>query len=316
MFEMNGSTMNLEHKPVLLEPAIQALNIRPEGIYVDGTLGGAGHAAAILSHLSSEGTLVGIDKDPDALTRAGALFADKPNVRLVSGSYAQLKKILYSKAIFQVDGVLLDLGVSSFQLDDVSRGFSYMADAALDMRMDNTSGMTAAEVLNTYERSRLIDVIKDYGEEPFARKLADMIVQSRRARSFQRSSDLVELIRRGLGNGPRGMVAVKRVFQALRMEVNQELDDLRAALDEVIALLKPGARLVIITFHSLEDRMVKSAFKKAVQPCTCPPDFPRCVCQAVPTLSLVYKKPVLPDAIELAHNPRAKSAKMRVAEKR
>lgn len=312
--------MEFHHKSVLLEEVIEYLNIKPDGIYVDGTLGGAGHSLRIAEKLTEGGRLIGIDQDADALLAAGErLKATQDKVTLVHDNYCNMKKALWELGISKADGILLDLGVSSYQLDTPERGFTYRAgDAPLDMRMDKRERLTAEDIVNEYSERELFRVIRDYGEERFAKNIAKHIVEARKNRRIQTAGELTEIIR---GSIPKkiqvtGGHPAKRTFQALRIELNHELEVLENSLDEMIDLLNPGGRLCIITFHSLEDRIVKVNFKKNEEPCTCPKDFPICVCGKVSKGKCVTRKPILPGVEELEENTRAKSAKLRVFERK
>lgn len=310
--------MNFNHKSVLLNEVLEQLQIRPHGIYVDGTLGGGGHSFEICRRLTT-GRLIGIDQDADAIeaaTRRLQDFSDK--VTIVRSNYAQMRQVLEQLSIDKVDGILLDLGVSSFQLDTPERGFTYrQEDAPLDMRMDDRNRMTAGEIVNTYSESELFRIIRDYGEDRFAKNIARHIVRQRQKSPIETTGQLNEVIRAAIPGKVRatGGHPSKRTYQALRIELNHELDVLRDHLDEMIELLSDGGRICVITFHSLEDRIVKSTFKKNENPCTCPPDFPVCVCGKKPGGKVITRKPILPGERELEENPRAASAKLRVFEK-
>lgn len=312
--------MEFHHRSVLLEEVIEYLNIKPDGIYVDGTLGGGGHSLKIAEKLTGGGRLIGIDQDADALLAAGErLKAAQDKVTLVHDNYRNMKKALWEIGIPQADGILLDLGVSSYQLDTPERGFTYRdADAPLDMRMDKRESLTAEDIVNEYGERELFRVIRDYGEDRFAKNIAKHIVEARKNRRIQTAGELTEIIRGAIPKKVQmtGGHPAKRTFQALRIELNHELEVLENSLDEMIDLLNPGGRLCIITFHSLEDRIVKVNFKKNEDPCTCPKDFPVCVCGKVSKGKCVTRKPVLPGAEELEENIRAKSAKLRVFERK
>lgn len=311
--------MEFQHTSVLLEETIEYLNVRPEGVYVDGTLGGGGHAFAVCSRLSEKGRLIGIDQDEAAIAAAGErLRPFGAAVTAVRSNYGQMRDILHGLGMEQVDGILLDLGVSSYQLDDPGRGFTYREEAApLDMRMDQRQSRTAAEIVNTYSERELFRMIRDYGEDRFAKNIARHIVQARSKQAIETAGELNEIIRAAIPARVRaaGGHPSKRTFQALRIELNRELEVLAASLDEMIELLRPGGRICIITFHSLEDRIVKSTFKKNEDPCTCPSDFPVCVCGAVSRGRVVTRRPILPGEAERERNPRSKSAKLRVFER-
>lgn len=310
--------MEFKHTSVLLEETIDNLHMKPDGIYVDGTLGGGGHSYQIASRLSGQGRLIGIDQDGDAIEAAGKRlepFADR--ITLIRNNYCNAKEALRQIGIDKVDGIVLDLGVSSFQLDNIERGFSYKYDTALDMRMDKRQSLSAREIVNDYSEMELFRVIKDYGEEQFAKNIAKHIVNARKDRPIETTGELNEIIKaaipakiRAVGGHPS-----KRTFQAIRIECNRELEVLKDSLDDLIEMLNPEGRICIITFHSLEDRLVKSAFRRNENPCTCPPDFPVCVCGQVSKGKVITKKPILPSQEELAVNKRSKSAKLRVFEK-
>lgn len=307
--------MEFRHTSVLLGETIENLDIKPEGIYLDGTLGGGGHASAVASRLKGAGRLIGIDQDEDAIAAAGERL--KPygeRVTLIRDNYANAVEALAGIGIYGVDGIVLDLGVSSYQLDNEERGFSYRYDTALDMRMDRRQSLSAKEIINGYPEAELVRILRDYGEEKFAKNIAKHIVAARRNKPLETTGELNEIIKAAI---PAKMRAVgghpsKRTFQAVRIECNRELEALKSSLDGLIALLNPGGRICVITFHSLEDRIVKSAFRKNENPCTCPPDFPVCVCGKVSKGTVITKKPILPTEREMEENSRAKSAKLRV----
>lgn len=309
--------MEFKHYSVMLRETIEYLNIKPDGIYLDGTLGGGGHAWEVCSRLQ-QGHFYGIDQDDAAIAAAGqrlAAFADR--VTLIRSNYGNAKAVLLERGITQVDGILLDLGVSSYQLDTQERGFSYRFDSPLDMRMDRRQSLTARDIVNTYSETELFHVIRDYGEDTFAKNIAKHIVQARSQGAIETTGQLNEIIKAAIPAKMRqNGHPSKKTFQAIRIECNHELEVLRSALEDLIELLSPGGRLCIITFHSLEDRIVKTAFKKAENPCTCPPEFPVCVCGKQPLGKVITKKPVLPGEEELAENSRSKSAKLRVFEKK
>lgn len=311
--------MAFNHTSVLLEEAIDNLAIKPNGIYVDGTLGGGGHAEAICRVLEPNGTLVGIDRDCDALEaaklRLNTFSLQKIYVR---SNYANIKAVLEENGLKGVDGALLDLGVSSFQLDNTDRGFSYMHDAPLDMRMNRKDSLTAYKVVNAYSERELTEIIKKYGEERWAARIAKFIATERTDAPIERTGRLVEIIKEAIPASARreGPHPAKRTFQAIRIEVNDELGQLETAVEDFCDVLNPGGRLCIITFHSLEDRIVKDIFNRRADPCTCPPDFPVCVCGKVADIDKVSRKPIVPTEEELGNNPRSRSAKMRVVEKR
>lgn len=304
-----------EHIPVLLEECMDALAIRQDGIYVDGTAGGAGHSAEIARRLSG-GRLISLDKDPDAVAAASGRLEPYPWACVVHSDFSGLCGVLDSLSIPLVDGILLDLGVSSFQLDTPERGFSYKQDAPLDMRMSKT-GLSAHDVVNTYDFKALCRMMHDYGEEKFAPAIAKAILRAREKAPLERTGELVELIRQSIPAKARreGGHPAKRVFQAIRIEVNGEMDSLSLFLDEAFGRLKPGGRMAIITFHSLEDRMVKRKFASLCKGCTCPPDFPVCICGNTPQGRLVNRKPIEAGEEELSRNSRSKSAKLRVIER-
>ena len=305
------------HVSVLLHESVDALNIRPDGIYVDGTLGGAGHSFEIAARLTT-GRLIGIDRDETALAAAGARlapFADR--VTLVHSNFCRMDEVIRQLGLSGVDGVLLDLGVSSPQLDEGSRGFSYMADAPLDMRMDRTDSLTAYQVVNEWPYEELKRILFDYGEERYAPQIAAAICRSREQKKIETTLELVDIIRGSLPGAAlrEKQHPAKRSFQAIRIAVNDELDSVSRAMNAAIPILNPGGRLAVITFHSLEDRIVKSAMNDAAKGCTCPPSFPVCVCGRKPKVKVISRKPILPAEQELTENPRARSAKLRVCEK-
>ncbi|MDD3174666.1 MAG: 16S rRNA (cytosine(1402)-N(4))-methyltransferase RsmH [Herbinix sp.] len=309
--------MAFEHKSVLLEETIENLNIKPNGIYVDGTLGGAGHSYEITRRLTS-GRLIGIDQDEAAIKAAGERLAEyKDKVTIVRNNYCDIKQILNSLSIDQVDGILLDLGVSSYQLDTLERGFSYKEDAPLDMRMDTRNTFTAKDIINNYSEMELFRIIRDYGEDNFAKNIAKHIVRMREEKPIETTFELIEAIKAAIPMKLRINTGhpAKRTFQAIRIELNKELEVLKNSLQDMIELLSPGGRLCIITFHSLEDRIVKSCFKQNENPCTCPPSFPVCVCGKLPKGRVISRKPILPTEEEIEYNKRSKSAKLRVFEK-
>ncbi len=311
--------MEFNHVSVLLNECMDGLCIRPDGIYVDGTLGGAGHGYNICRRLSETGRFIGIDQDAAAIRVSMerlSEFGDKAVI--VKSNYVHMKQVLGDMGIDQVDGILLDLGVSSYQLDTPERGFSYQVDAPLDMRMDQDRAMTAKDIVNTYEEERLYELIKWYGEERYARNIARRIVQKRQETEIRTTGELVEIIRDSMpakAKNGKGHPA-KRTFQAIRIELNQELSVLEESLEDMVSLLSDGGRLCIITFHSLEDRIVKNFFRKKEHPCTCPPDFPVCVCGKMPEGKVITRKPILPGINEQSENKRSKSAKLRIFEKK
>ena len=306
------------HVSVLLDECIEALNIQPDGIYVDGTLGGAGHSYHIAEKLTT-GRLIGIDRDPIALEAAGKrLEPFKDRVTLVHSNFCQMAKVLDDLGIAGVDGILLDLGVSSPQLDDGARGFSYMADAPLDMRMDSGDALTADTVVNTWSYEELKRILYDYGEERYAPAIAAAIVRRRETAPIRTTLELVDVIRSAMPPAAlrEKQHPAKRTFQAIRIAVNDELGSVSRAMETAIPRLNPGGRLAVITFHSLEDRIVKSAMANAAKGCVCPPEFPVCVCGRTPQVTVLTRKPIVSGEEELARNPRARSAKLRVCEKR
>ncbi|MDE6674633.1 MAG: 16S rRNA (cytosine(1402)-N(4))-methyltransferase RsmH [Acetatifactor sp.] len=308
--------MDFKHYSVMLRETIDYLNIKPDGIYLDGTLGGGGHAWEVCSRLR-QGHLYGIDQDDAAIAAAGqrlAAFADR--VTLIRNNYCNARTALEEQGVKQVDGIVLDLGVSSYQLDTQERGFSYRYDSPLDMRMDRRQSLTARDIVNSYSETELFHIIRDYGEDTFAKNIAKHIVKVREQEPIETTGQLNEIIKAAIPARMRqNGHPSKRTFQAIRIECNHELEVLRSALEDLMDMLSPGGRLCIITFHSLEDRIVKAAFKKAENPCTCPPEFPVCVCGKQPLGSVITRKPVLPDIKELEENSRSKSAKLRVFEK-
>ena len=310
--------MEFQHKSVLLQECIDALNIRPDGIYLDGTLGGAGHSSQIARRLTEGGRLIGVDRDRTALAAAKerlAPYADR--VTLVHSNFAEIDAILDSLGIPAVDGMLFDLGVSSPQLDDASRGFSYMADAPLDMRMDKDDALTAGEVVNTCPQGELRRILYDYGEERYAPQIAAAICRAREKAPVETTLELVDIIRSAMPAQAlrEKQHPAKRSFQAIRIAVNDELGAVSRMMQAAVGRLNPGGRLAVITFHSLEDRIVKSEMQQAARGCTCPPEFPVCVCGKKPLVKLVTRKPIVSGPAELEENPRARSAKLRVAEK-
>ena len=312
--------MEFKHRPVLLEETIESLKIRPDGIYVDGTLGGAGHASQVCKRLSEKGRFVGIDQDDCALQAAGERLKEfGKNVRIdcVKSNYCQMKSVLENLGIDKVDGILLDIGVSSYQLDNAERGFTYREDAPLDMRMDQSSSFSAKDVVNRYDEMQLYRVIRDYGEEKFAKNIAKHIVAARQEKEIETTGELIEIIKASIPAKVRatGGHPAKRTFQAIRIEVNRELEVLQDSIDEMIDLLNDGGRLCIITFHSLEDRIVKNKFRENEDPCICPKNFPVCVCGNVSKGKVITRKPILPSEEELEYNSRSKSAKLRIFER-
>lgn len=310
--------MEFKHASVLLNETIDSLNIKPDGIYVDGTLGGGGHSFEICKRLGDGGRLIGIDQDLDAIAAATErLQPYKDKVTIVHSNYQDIDSVLKGLSISGVDGIVLDLGVSSYQLDNVDRGFTYREDTPLDMRMDQTQPMTAKDIVNDYSEMELYRVIRDYGEEQFAKNIAKHIVRARLDKPIETTGELNEIIKAAIpaklrqGTGHPS----KKTFQAIRIELNHELDVLEQSLDTMIKLLNPGGRLSIITFHSLEDRIVKTIYRRNMNPCTCPPSFPVCTCGKVSMGKVVTRKPIVPSEQELADNKRAKSSKLRVFER-
>ena len=309
--------IEFSHRSVLLDECMDGLNIRPDGIYVDGTAGGAGHSSEIAKRLDS-GMLIAIDQDETAVAVATErLNALKKNTTVVRSNFCELAKVCRELGIEQIDGVLLDLGVSSYQLDTAERGFSYSADAPLDMRMDNRCTLSAYDVVNTYSEQELKRILFDYGEERFAPAIASAIVKRREKSPIETTAELSDIIKYAMPPAARegGHHPAKRSFQAIRIEVNRELDVIEPAIKGAVEMLSSGGRIAIITFHSLEDRIVKQAFASLASGCTCPKDFPICVCGNKPKVKIVNKKPILPSKQELDENPRSRSAKLRVAEK-
>lgn len=310
--------MEFRHKSVLLEESIDALQIKPDGIYVDGTLGGGGHSYEICTHLSDKGRLIGIDQDEAAIEAAtGRLERFKDRVTIVRSNYCNMKRELGRLGITSVDGVILDLGVSSYQLDEASRGFTYREDAPLDMRMDQRQTLSAKEVVNEYSEMELYHIIRDYGEEKFAKNIAKHIVSTRNQKALETTGELIHVIKAAIPAKVRavGGHPAKRTFQAIRIEVNRELDVLENSLGDMIDLLNDGGRICVITFHSLEDRIVKNKFRECENPCTCPKEFPVCVCGKKSKGKVITRKPVIPSQEELEENSRAKSSKLRVFER-
>lgn len=312
--------MEFKHKSVLLKETITYLNIKPDGVYVDGTLGGGGHAYEVCKRLSDKGKFIGIDQDEDAIKAASRRLLEFENkIRIIRSNYCEMREALAGVGIYRVDGIVLDLGVSSYQLDDPERGFTYRAEEApLDMRMDQRKHFTARDLINTYSEMELYRIIRDYGEDKFAKNIARHIVAARKEKHIETTGELTEIIKRAIPAKVRmsGGHPAKRTFQAIRIELNRELEVLQDSLEDMIDLLNPGGRICIITFHSLEDRIVKNIFKKSEQPCTCPKEFPVCVCGKKSSGSVVTRKPVVPSEEEVAYNSRSKSAKLRVFERK
>ena len=307
--------MEFKHIPVLLNETIEGLNIKPDGIYVDGTIGGAGHSKKIIEKLSDRGFLIGIDRDEEALKAAGENLKEYKNFKLVHGNHDDIKTILSDLGIDKVDGILLDLGVSSYQLDERERGFSYISDNRLDMRMDKTQKLSAYDVVNNYKEDRLADIIYRYGEERYSRKIARNICLARNNKPIETTKELAEIIEKSVPFSKNGHPA-KRTFQAIRIEVNNEIEPLYNTVMDCINLLNSGGRLCIITFHSLEDRAVKDAYKDAEGKCTCPKDLPYCVCGSKTLGKIINKKPIEASKEELEINSRSASAKLRIFERR
>ena len=310
--------MEFKHVSVLFDECMEGLNIKPDGIYVDGTLGGGGHSSGICERLGPNGTLIGIDRDQDALNAASKrLEKYNCNKIFVQSNYSDIASVLEDLEIDEIDGALLDLGVSSFQLDNPERGFSYMNDAPLDMRMSQSDSFTAADVVNDYDKKELTNIISKYGEERWASRIADFIVKAREDKPLESTFELVDVIKAAIPASARrtGPHPAKRTFQAIRIEVNDELGQLERAVEEFCDVLAPKGRLCIITFHSLEDRIVKDIFNQRANPCTCPKEFPVCVCGKKADIKKVTGKPIVSSEEELEANPRARSAKLRVAQK-
>lgn len=309
--------MEFKHVSVLLNECIDALNIKENGIYVDCTLGGAGHSSHILKNLSKDGMLIGIDQDRDALKAAKERLKDYDNVKYVHSNFYNIDNILTELNVDKVDGILMDLGVSSYQLDEASRGFSYMNDAHLDMRMNRDNDFSAYEVVNNYSEEDLYRIIRDYGEEKFAKRIANFIVNKRSIKPVETTFELVDIIKAAIPAKARreGPHPAKRTFQAIRIEVNSELNILNKTIEDGINRLNPGGRMAIITFHSLEDRIVKLKFKELENPCTCPKEFPMCVCGKKPLVKVLSRKGIAPTEKEIEENPRSRSARVRVVEK-
>lgn len=312
-----GFVVEFSHQPVLLKETIEGLNIKPDAVYLDGTLGGGGHSYEIAAHLSEKGHLYGVDQDGDAIQAAAARLAEYGDkVTIIRCNYGEAVERLQERGIDGVDGILLDLGVSSYQLDNGERGFSYRIDAPLDMRMDTRQTLTAEEIVNTYDEMALYHIIKNYGEEKFAKNISKHIVSARKEKRIQTTFELNDIIKAAI---PAKMRAdghpSKRTFQAIRIECNRELDVLGEALKNMIAYLHPGGRMAVITFQSLEDRIVKTAFREAEHPCTCPPELPVCVCGKKPLGRCIGRKPIIASEEEIRTNRRAKPAKLRIFEK-
>ena len=309
--------MEFNHVSVLLNEALEGLNIEPSGIYADGTLGGGGHSKAILERLSNDGKLVAIDRDDFALEFAKGILGEGENIYFVKNNFSNIQAILDDLSIDKINGMILDLGVSSFQLDDADRGFSYMQDAPLDMRMDKKQRTTAFHIINEYSEEKLKEIIYKFGEEKWAKRIVEFIIEKRRNGPIKTTFELVDIIKAAIPKKARmdGPHPAKRTFQAIRIEVNGELDMLEQAVNDIVDRLAPNGRIAIITFHSLEDRIVKEAFKNLENPCTCPREFPICVCGKKPQVKIITKKPIIPSSGELEDNPRSRSAKLRIAQK-
>ena len=310
--------MEFKHISVLLDETIESLNIKPDGIYVDGTLGGGGHSLEILKRLGPNGRLIGIDQDKDAIKAATKRLEEyKDKVTIVHSNYQNIDSVLKNLGIGGVDGIVLDLGVSSYQLDNAERGFTYKENTALDMRMDQDTVLTAKDIVNDYSEADLYRIIRDYGEDNFAKNIAKHIVKARKIEPIETTGQLNEIIKNAIPAKVRKQIGhpSKKTYQAIRIELNKELYVLENSLDKMIELLNPGGRLSVITFHSLEDRIVKTIFKRNMNPCTCPPNFPVCTCGKIPTGNVITRKPIVPSSDELEANRRSKSSKLRVFEK-
>jgi 16S rRNA (cytosine1402-N4)-methyltransferase len=319
MSETGRNAMDFNHRPVLLDECIESLSIKSNGTYLDGTLGGAGHSLEILKRLD-KGTLVGIDQDEFAIETASERLRkvqSNAKIVLIKGNFRNMAQLLRENGINGVDGILLDIGVSSHQLDEAQRGFSYKQDAPLDMRMDRSRETDAAMIVNTYEEKEIRDIIRQFGEENWAARIASFVVKARETGRIETTGQLADIIKAAIPAKARreGPHPAKRTFQALRIAVNDELGALTDAIDSAVQILKPEGRLSIITFHSLEDRIVKNEFNKREKPCTCPPSFPVCVCGKKPEVKVLTRKPILPSKEELEQNPRSRSAKLRTAQK-
>ena len=309
--------MEFKHEPIMLNECIENLSIKKDGIYVDGTLGGAGHAKSVCEKLKGEGRFIGIDQDEDAIAVAGERLKEFPFVTIVRSNYEAMASVLKEQGISKVNGIMLDLGVSSYQLDTAERGFTYKVDAPLDMRMDNRMEKTAKDIVNEYSEMELFRMIRDYGEDQFAKNIAKHIVRMRQEKPLETTYELVEAIKAAIPAKIRMNTGhpAKKTFQAIRIELNRELEVLENTLDDMVELLAPGGRLCVITFHSLEDRIVKVKFKEYENPCTCPPSFPVCMCGKKSKGKVITRKPILPSDEELELNSRSKSAKLRIFEK-
>lgn len=309
--------MEYRHVPVLLNESIEALGIKPGGIYVDGTVGGGGHSAKIAARLAGSGLLIGIDRDKSALSAASEALRGFENVKLIHDNFSNIKNILDNLGLSTINGFLFDLGVSSYQLDEPSRGFSFMRDAPLDMRMDTEAPLSAYDVVNEYGEKELADIIYKYGEERYSRRVASAIARVRRERPVKTTAELAAIVERAIPKrgAPMDKHPATRTFQAIRIEVNEELSLLEKSIKDAVSCLDTNERSCVITFHSLEDRIIKNVFKELENPCTCPRDLPVCVCGKKPSVRIITKKPIIPGADELETNVRARSAKLRVAEK-
>lgn len=314
----NRNTISFSHRSVLLDECIEGLNIDPAGIYVDGTAGGGGHSLEIVKRLTEGGHLIAIDRDDAALLAASKRLSDySDRVTFVKSNFSEVAEVCASFGIEKINGILMDLGVSSYQLDTPERGFSHNYDAPLDMRMDQNGTLDAYMVVNGYSREQLKKIIYDYGEDKFAPRIANAIVNAREVKPIETTGELVKIIKSAIPAEARdgGHHPAKRTFQAIRIEVNGELDAIEPAIDSAVKLLAPGGRVAIITFHSLEDRIVKQTYQKHAEGCTCPKNFPICVCNKRPEVKILTKKPITPSKQELEENPRSRSSKLRVAEK-
>lgn len=315
---MTALETEYKHVSVLAEETIDALRIKEDGIYVDGTLGGGGHSSLICQKLTDCGTLIGIDRDEEAMTAAKLKLDEyKCNKIYENRNFSEIKSILKENKIDAIDGAILDLGVSSYQLDNADRGFAYMQDAPLDMRMNKEDSLTAEKVINTYSEKELTRIISSYGEERWAARISKFIVEERKGRDIKRTGELTDIIKAAIPASARrdGPHPAKRTFQAIRIEVNNELSSLGGALEDFIDVLNPGGRLAVISFHSLEDRIAKEVFRKREDPCTCPKDLPVCICGKVADIKRISKKPIVATKDELENNPRSRSAKLRIIEK-
>lgn len=311
--------MDFNHIPVLLDEVIDGLNIQPDGIYMDGTIGGAGHSLEIAKRLSEKGHLIGIDQDPTALQKAGQVLTNYGSrVSLFHSNYEHFDAVLDQAGISSLDGILLDIGVSSHQFDEGERGFSYQVDAPLDMRMDTTSVLTARDIVNEYSPARLQQILFKYGEEQWAKRIVDFIVKEREIKTIETTLELVEIIKAAIPKKVRrdGGHPARKTFQALRIETNDELGVLERTIPRMVSRLKVGGRLAIITFHSLEDRIVKNIFRELYKDCICPPDIPNCVCEKRREIEIITRKPIVATKFELEKNHRSRSAKLRIAERR